>query len=147
MVLGQFGLVVALLLFFSWRKSKMGWQRVVAWLAAAWIVFSIFIYLAVFFPSFTSPTSYPPTASKPAPTIRPKTAIPFTKTPTKVRMLGYTGSQSDINIRSGPGVQFAKIRILRRDGCVYLDARNQDGSWLYVSIDQRGMDQSKPTFI
>jgi len=45
MVLGGVGLVIAAIVFFAWRKSTKGWQRTVAWIAAAWAVVSILFYI------------------------------------------------------------------------------------------------------
>jgi predicted cobalt transporter CbtA len=47
-MLGGIGLIIAIAVFFSWRKSAKNWQRVLAWIAAAWAMVSMLFYIYYF---------------------------------------------------------------------------------------------------
>jgi formate-dependent nitrite reductase membrane component NrfD len=43
-MLGGLGIVLAVIIFFVWRKSAKSWQRTIAWLGLIWVIVS-FVFL------------------------------------------------------------------------------------------------------
>lgn len=75
----------------------------------------------------TVPLSPPPTAT------RPPTATPSTTPPAPVAMAVIEARA--LNVRAGPGIDYAIIGYAARDQCYRIIDRSEDGGWLRLDFD------------
>jgi len=83
-------------------------------------------------PTYTLTPTHAPTLTF-TPTASP-TSTP-TSTP-EVNGLQFCVTAGSVNVRTGPGIDYQVISTITFPACLYFDGRNEDGSWLRVSMNQ-----------
>jgi hypothetical protein len=87
-------------------------------------------------PTLAIPTTTPTPTPTSVPTqLVPTPTAPFTRTPGP-NELEFCINSRNINVRSGPGTDYAAIGILTFLDCLYFDGRNPDETWIRISPNQ-----------
>jgi hypothetical protein len=83
-----------------------------------------------------SPTSTPTSTPPSTPTI---TALPPTFTPTMtLGGIKYCVDTQNLNVRTGPGMEFSATGVLNNNDCLSFDGRVDGSLWVRISVGQSG---------